>query len=177
MFGRAATEFADRMSEPYNCEDPRAILAEGVRRFLEFCTSDVARYQLLFQRTIPGFEPTEQSLSPAVRALDGVRDAWPSTMSPTSSRQHVDPLSRAWPTSRSPTIRAGTAGHVSSMTSWRCFSPIARPTGRRPARGTESRQASPLMTIKASFVTPRAARYPRQAHRAGRRQRRLPSHR
>ena len=47
MFGRAATEFADRMSEPYDCEDPRAILAAGVRRFVEFCTSDVARYQLL----------------------------------------------------------------------------------------------------------------------------------
>ena len=74
MFGRAAHEFADRMSEPYDCEDPRAILAEGVRRFLEFCTSDVARYQLLFQRTIPGFEPTAQSFSPAVRALDGVRE-------------------------------------------------------------------------------------------------------
>ena len=74
MFGRAATEFAGRMSEPYDCEDPRAILAAGVRRFLEFCTSDTARYQLLFQRTIPGFEPTPQSFGPAVRALDGVRE-------------------------------------------------------------------------------------------------------
>ena len=74
MFGRAATEFADRMSEPYDCQDPRAILAAGVRRFVEFCTSDTARYQLLFQRTIPGFEPTPQSFKPAVRALDGVRE-------------------------------------------------------------------------------------------------------
>jgi AcrR family transcriptional regulator len=74
MFGRAATEFADRMSEPYDCQDPRAILAAGVRRFVEFCTSDTARYQLLFQRTIPGFEPTPQSFRPAVRALDGVRE-------------------------------------------------------------------------------------------------------
>ena len=74
MFGRAATQFADRMSEPYDCQDPRAILAAGVRRFVEFCTSDTARYQLLFQRTIPGFEPTPQSFKPAVRALDGVRE-------------------------------------------------------------------------------------------------------
>jgi AcrR family transcriptional regulator len=74
MFSRAATEFADRMSEPYDCQDPRAILAAGVRRFVEFCTSDTARYQLLFQRTIPGFEPTPQSFRPAVRALDGVRE-------------------------------------------------------------------------------------------------------
>jgi AcrR family transcriptional regulator len=74
MFGRAATQFADRMSEPYDCQDPRAILAAGVRRFVEFCTSDTTRYQLLFQRTIPAFEPTPQSFKPAVRALDGVRE-------------------------------------------------------------------------------------------------------
>jgi AcrR family transcriptional regulator len=74
MFSQAATEFADRMSERYDCADPRAILAAGVRRFLEFCTSDAARYQLLFQRTIPGFEPSPGSFEPAVRALDGVRE-------------------------------------------------------------------------------------------------------
>jgi AcrR family transcriptional regulator len=74
MFGEAATEFADRMTEPYDSQDPRGILAGGVRRFLVFCTSDIARYQLLFQRTIPGFEPTPQSFRPAVRALDAVRE-------------------------------------------------------------------------------------------------------
>ncbi len=74
MFGEAATEFADRMTEPYEGQDPAAILAEGVRRFLEFCTRDTARYQLLFQRTIPGFEPSPQSFRPAVRALDAVRE-------------------------------------------------------------------------------------------------------
>jgi AcrR family transcriptional regulator len=88
MFGRAATEFADRMSEPYEGENPRAILAEGVRRFLEFCTSDVARYQLLFQRTIPGFEPTAQSFSPAVRALDGVRERL--ALNNVTEPRHVD---------------------------------------------------------------------------------------
>ena len=31
--------------------------------------SDVARYQLLFQRTIPGFEPSPESYAPAQRAL------------------------------------------------------------------------------------------------------------
>jgi hypothetical protein len=82
VFGRAATEFADRMTEPYGCEDPRAVLAAGVRRFLEFCMADVARYQLLFQRTIPGFEPTPQSFRPAVRALDESASASRSTASP-----------------------------------------------------------------------------------------------
>jgi AcrR family transcriptional regulator len=74
MFYQAATEFADRMSEPYDSKDPPAILAGGVRRFLAFCTSDSARYQLLFQRTIPGFEPSPASFAPAVRALELVRE-------------------------------------------------------------------------------------------------------
>jgi AcrR family transcriptional regulator len=74
MFGQAAADFGERMSEPYVSEDPPAILAAGVRRFLEFCTSDTARYQLLFQRTIPGFEPSPASFAPAVRALDLVRE-------------------------------------------------------------------------------------------------------
>ena len=73
MFGRAATEFADRMDEPYDVADPRALLVAGVTRFMEFCTSEPTRYQLLFQRTIPGFEPSPESYAPAVRALASTR--------------------------------------------------------------------------------------------------------
>ena len=36
--------------------------------FFEFCTSDPVRYQLLFQRTIPEFEPSEESFAVSVRA-------------------------------------------------------------------------------------------------------------
>ncbi len=88
MFGRAATEFADWMSRPSGCEDPRAVLEEGVRRFTEFCMSDVARYQLLFQRTIPGFEPTPESFEPAVSALDGTRRRL--AMNGIADPRHVD---------------------------------------------------------------------------------------
>ena len=73
MFGRAATEFADRMTEPYGTSDPKETLAEGLRRFVEFCTQDIARYQLLFQRTIPGFGPSAAAFEPAVRALEASR--------------------------------------------------------------------------------------------------------
>jgi AcrR family transcriptional regulator len=73
MFGHAATEFADVMTRPYETDDPRQLLAAGFRRFVEFCTADVPRYQLLFQRTIPDFEPSPESFLPAVRALDAVR--------------------------------------------------------------------------------------------------------
>ena len=72
MFGRSATEFAEYMARAYDSDDPRDLLAEGVRRFVEFCTSDVARYHLLFQRTLPGFAPTEESFAPAVGALESL---------------------------------------------------------------------------------------------------------
>jgi AcrR family transcriptional regulator len=88
MFGQAAAEFADRMSEPYGSEDPRAILAGGVRRFLHFCASDPARYQLLFQRTIPGFEPSPEAFAPAVRALGLVRERL--ALNGVSDPRHVD---------------------------------------------------------------------------------------
>jgi AcrR family transcriptional regulator len=42
--------------------------------FAEFCVEDHARYQLMFQRTIPGFEPSPASFEPAVRALDLARE-------------------------------------------------------------------------------------------------------
>src|SRR3954447_7020590 len=64
MFGRAATEFADRMDVPSDSDDPRAVLVGSARRFVEFCVADTARYQLLFQRTIPGFEPSASSYGP-----------------------------------------------------------------------------------------------------------------
>jgi AcrR family transcriptional regulator len=75
MFGQAATQFAEQMAEPYDRENPRDLLVASVQRFFEFCTSHPARYQLLFQRTLPGFEPSAESYAPAVRALAGAREA------------------------------------------------------------------------------------------------------
>ena len=69
MFGQAATEFADRQAEPYADADPRDRLLASTHRFFEFCSNDPSRYQLLFQRTLPGFEPSASSYEPAVRAL------------------------------------------------------------------------------------------------------------
>jgi len=74
MFGRAATEFAERIAEPYEPSDSSALLVSHAHRFVEFCTSDVARYQLLFQRTIPDFEPSAESYAPAVRTLEAARE-------------------------------------------------------------------------------------------------------
>jgi AcrR family transcriptional regulator len=74
MFGRAATQFVETMAEPLDCEDSRDRLLAYVRRFVDFCTSDTPRYQLLFQRTLPGFEPSPESYAPTVRALSNARE-------------------------------------------------------------------------------------------------------
>ena len=70
MFGRAATDFADLMEEPYAAGDAEAQLVEALHRFVDFCRADVARYHLLFQRTIPGFEPSPEAYAPALRSFD-----------------------------------------------------------------------------------------------------------
>ena len=74
MFGQAAEQFASRMAEPHGSDDSREVLAATARRFAGFCVSDPVRYQLLFQRTLPGFVPSAQSYAPAVRALDVLRE-------------------------------------------------------------------------------------------------------
>jgi len=74
MFGQAAADFAAHVAEPYETDDPQTMLLTGARRFVEFCTTDVARYQLLFQHVIPGFEPSLEAYAHAVRALDGHRE-------------------------------------------------------------------------------------------------------
>ena len=70
MFGQAAEEFADLMWSDYGTDDPEEELRIGVRRFLDFCTSNVPRYQLLFQRTIPGFEPSPESFAHSLRSYE-----------------------------------------------------------------------------------------------------------
>ena len=63
--------------------DPVGMARAAVRAFVEFCTSDPVRYQLLFQRTIPEFTPSPESYAVAVQAYEqmseqlagiGVRD-------------------------------------------------------------------------------------------------------
>jgi AcrR family transcriptional regulator len=88
MFGRAATEFAERMAEPFDCDNPREILVASVRRFSQFCTESPANYQLLFQRTLPGFEPSPESYAPAVRALAGARERL--ALNGITEARHVD---------------------------------------------------------------------------------------
>jgi AcrR family transcriptional regulator len=70
MFAMGAQQFVD--AEPWRemTGDTRHDVRCIVRYVVEFCAADVARYQLLFQRTIPGFEPSAASYAIATANLD-----------------------------------------------------------------------------------------------------------
>lgn len=62
MFAQGAQQFVDEQKASMPTpDDPLEALKAGVRFFVGFCAADFARYQLLFQRTIPGFEPSPES--------------------------------------------------------------------------------------------------------------------
>jgi AcrR family transcriptional regulator len=75
MFAESNRQLLNRLTNLPPCDDPVAGLRRQARLFLDFCIEDPVRYQLLFQRTIPGFEPTPQSYAPAIEALDHGRRA------------------------------------------------------------------------------------------------------
>ena len=50
--------------------DFRTALRQHAHAFVAFCAEDQVRYQLLFQRTIPGFAPSEESMTLAKQAYD-----------------------------------------------------------------------------------------------------------
>jgi AcrR family transcriptional regulator len=55
-------------------ESITAALRLAGRRLFDFCTSDPARYQLMFQRVIPDFEPSRETYQLAVETLDRSRE-------------------------------------------------------------------------------------------------------
>ena len=71
MYAQAWAAYDERIDafQPRLPADPRAALREVARHFFDFCLADLPRYQLMNQRAIPGFEPTEGSYQPAVRVL------------------------------------------------------------------------------------------------------------
>lgn len=74
MFAEAAQSFLDHKALLPRTDDPRQDLLAGATAFVEFSVSDVPRYQLLFQRSVPGFTPSAESYELAVQALEGTRE-------------------------------------------------------------------------------------------------------
>ncbi|TCN42854.1 TetR family transcriptional regulator [Kribbella orskensis] len=74
MFAEAAQEFVDLKASLPVTDDPRRDLLTEARAFVDFCVSDVPRFQLLFQHSVPGFEPSPESYELAVGALEVTRE-------------------------------------------------------------------------------------------------------
>ncbi|MCU1354191.1 MAG: TetR/AcrR family transcriptional regulator [Acidimicrobiales bacterium] len=73
MFAQGAGEYLDRERGLELSGDPLTDLKAGMHFFVDFCTENPVRYQLLFQRTIPGFEPSAASFAVAVEGLEALR--------------------------------------------------------------------------------------------------------
>lgn len=69
MFAQGQRELVEYMAATADKPATRAQFRAGVRLFFDFCLSDPVRYQLMFQRPVPGFIPSEQSYALAVANL------------------------------------------------------------------------------------------------------------
>jgi AcrR family transcriptional regulator len=73
MFADGYRQFLAAMAEVPSASEPRAGLKTIARAYVAFCVADGIRYQILFQRPIPGFEPSAESYALAGEALAGGR--------------------------------------------------------------------------------------------------------
>lgn len=80
---RALAELGARFPDPGS---PEERLRTGAREFLRFCVEDPARYQLLFQRTIPDFEPSPESFALSVSLLEETK----TTLAELGAEKHLD---------------------------------------------------------------------------------------
>jgi AcrR family transcriptional regulator len=75
MFAQAWTELVDLFDAlEHPATDREGMLVEA-EAFFDFAAADLARYQLMNQRTIPGFQPSEEAYSASVAAYERFRTA------------------------------------------------------------------------------------------------------
>ncbi len=73
MYGQAWTEFLEAIDGRVLPADPRAALKEIATTFFDFAVADLARHQLMNQRSVPGFEPSAENYAPAVAVFQRLR--------------------------------------------------------------------------------------------------------
>lgn len=110
MFAEGATEAKHALTFDAT-GDMRTDLLEAATRYVRFCAQDAARFQLLFTRTIPGFEPSAETFAISVEGYDLMRsrmaahgitkqadlDLWTGVMSGLASQQIAnDPGGDRW---------------------------------------------------------------------------------
>ncbi|MEO8105772.1 MAG: TetR/AcrR family transcriptional regulator [Actinomycetes bacterium] len=71
MFIEGNRALMDRQQEWAASDSPT--LHEAAAGFVEFCTENPTRYQLLFQRVIPGWHPSATAYASAVEVYDSMR--------------------------------------------------------------------------------------------------------
>lgn len=73
MYAQGSRQFVEGQAHWNLTGEARSDLATIGRYFVEFCTEDPVRYQLLFQRTIPGFEPSAESFAISQQSLGQIQ--------------------------------------------------------------------------------------------------------
>ena len=73
MFAQGYRQLLARLAERDWPSEPRALLRQVARVFVEFFVEDVQRYQLMNQRTIPNFEPSAETYAIALRVFAEMR--------------------------------------------------------------------------------------------------------
>lgn len=68
--------------------EPRDAVKAFFARMTDFCAADPARYELLFQRTIPGFEPSPSSYALATKFYERARAVL--VAADVRAQEHVD---------------------------------------------------------------------------------------
>jgi AcrR family transcriptional regulator len=74
MFAQGNAEYLRRIEALEPTDDPRGDVHRGCRLFFDFCTEDPERYQLLFQRTLPGFEPSPEAWAISLAGYDAAME-------------------------------------------------------------------------------------------------------
>ena len=73
MFADGNRQLLDLMGSLSLSDEPRQALVGFVEALVRFSSEDVVRHQLLFQRTIPGFEPSPASYALAIEFYEIAR--------------------------------------------------------------------------------------------------------
>ncbi len=73
MYAQGCREYVEREATVVYTGEPLHDLKALSRFFVGFCTDNPVRYQLLFQRTIPGFEPSPESFAISMASFEAMQ--------------------------------------------------------------------------------------------------------
>ncbi|MCW2631763.1 MAG: Transcriptional regulator, TetR family [Pseudonocardia sp.] len=88
MFAQGQLELAEQLAFLPESRVTRADFRRGAHAFFDFCVADPVRYQLMFQRTVPGFEPSPATYALAVAQVE--RMARQMTSAGVTDQRHPD---------------------------------------------------------------------------------------